>query len=541
MGIIGMRKPLNPGSVIKMPNQGQYVICTKIGEGGLSLIYSAKTKTNDYPVIIKEFFPAEHARRAEKTLRAEDGTIIEIKDRVYPDSDYVDRFNRCFSAFEQEGQLGSSARMNTFQIISFSDCGEGYAVLPRWSNDSCSFYDLVKGWRSSAPSSNDRYFIDLGRVHFALVATSSLLSAVSSIHAQNMLHLDISATNVVWAGHSRTTSENGAAFLTDFGCSVLMSENKAYPSEYVLSYSKAYAAPEYALKGSNLTFATDIYSVGQLLAFLCLGQRAFYKHSSLEGLLGRLHIPERCRKTLLTIIQKATAENMLDRYQSALEMQEAVTQLQCMIPANPINPDCSTAFSLYSLKSMLEGSLDTRYSWAHELCDRRRFTMAIPDSIHQPVVSITGRRFENDESFLQAILPDEIFDYLWEQVSKEMNKQFVIQAIMSGNYPDEWKDEISNKLVQNACVLPDLFKYCRNLLRSECAFDDNINLLFRLPGSDIDYFQHCYTECGFEIGPAKYKGLALLVIFALLGPSEEHGFYTFAQHSPSEISKLMRQ
>lgn len=537
---MGMRKPLKPGSIIKMPNQGQYVICERIGEGGLSLIYSAKTKANDYPVIIKEFFPAGHAHRAEKTLRADDGTIIEKKDRVYPDSDYVDRFNRCLSAFEQEGQLGSSARMNNFQIISFADCGEGYAVLPRWSNDSCSFYDLVNGWRSSAPPSNDRYFTDLGRVHFALTATSSLLTAVSSIHAQGMLHLDISANNVVWAGHSRTTPENGTTFLTDFGCSALMTDG-VYPAEYVLSYSKEYAAPEYVLKDGELTCATDIYSVGRLLTFLCLGQRAFYKTSSLKNLIGRLHISDKCRNILLKIIQKATAENMLDRYQSALEMQEAVIDLLRMIPANPINPNCSTAFSLYSLKSMLEGSLDTRYSWAHELCDRRRFTMKIPDSIHQPVVSIAGRRFENDESFLQALLPDEIFDYLWEQVSNETSKQFVIQAIMSGNYPDEWKDEISNKLVQNACALPDLFKYCRNLLRSECAFDENISFLFQIPGSDIDYFQHCYTECGFEIGPAKYKGLALLVVFALLGPSEEHGFYTFAQHSPSEISKLMRR
>ena len=176
MGIMDMRLPLNPGSIIKMPNQGQYVICEKIGEGGLSLIYSAKTKVNEYAVIIKEFFPAEHAHRARKTLRANDGTIIEKKNHVYPDRDYVDRFNRCLSAFEQEGQLGCSARMNNFQIISFSDCGNGYAVLPRWSNDSCSFDVLVDNWRLSPPASNDPVFTDLGRIRFALIAIGSLLA-----------------------------------------------------------------------------------------------------------------------------------------------------------------------------------------------------------------------------------------------------------------------------------------------------------------------------------------------------------------------------
>lgn len=53
---MGIRIPLKAGTVIRMPNQGKYIIEEKIGEGGLSLVYSAKTMTNGYPVIIKEFF-----------------------------------------------------------------------------------------------------------------------------------------------------------------------------------------------------------------------------------------------------------------------------------------------------------------------------------------------------------------------------------------------------------------------------------------------------------------------------------------------------
>lgn len=512
MGIMGMRKPLKPGSIIKMPNQGQYVICEKIGEGGLSLIYSAKTKPNDYPVIVKEFFPAEHARRAEKTLRAEDGTIIEIKDRVYPDSDYVDRFNRCLSAFEQEGQLGSSARMNNFQIISFADCGEGYAVLPRWSNDSCSFYDLVSGWRSSPPVSVDPVFTDNGRVQFALTAISSLLSAVSSIHAQNMLHLDISATNVVWAGHRHKTPENGAAFLTDFGCSVLMSENNTYPAEYVLSYSKAYAAPEYAIKGSNLSFATDIYSVGQLLAFLCLGQRAFYKHSSLEGLLGRLHIPERCRQFLLAIIQKATVKNMLDRYQSAAEMQEAVAELLRMIPANPINPDCSTAFSLYSLKSMLEGSLDTRYSWAHELCDRRNLSLVLHEKIFEPISFIPSGKYACAIDFFNRILPREILRFFNRKF--EISKDISIENILSCNYPKEWKGELCQLI--RAYGPSRLVDLCSSLLHDYNSFHRGRETLFLIlkneQGNILEMF---YNRC--NIDGNLHIGLAIITLYALLG------------------------
>lgn len=511
---MGMRIPLKAGSIIKMPNQGQYVICEKIGEGGLSLIYSAKTKANAYPVIIKEFFPAEHAHRAAKTLRTDEGTIIEEKDHVYPDGDHdPDHFGRCLSAFEQEGQLGSSARMNNFQIISFADCGEGYAVLPRWSNDSCSIYTLVNGWRSLPPTSIDPVFTDLGRLQFSLTAISSLLSAVSSIHAQNMLHLDISPTNVVWAGHSRTTPENGVAFLTDFGCSVLMSESQNYPAELVLSYSRAYAAPEYALKSGDLTFATDIYSVGRLLTFLCLGQRAFYKHSSLNDLIRKLHIQERCRQSLLAIIQKATAENMLERYQSAAEMQDAVVELLRMIPTNPINPDCSTAFSLYSLKSMLEGSLDTRYSWAHELCDRRGSNITLPEKVHHPISNLVSGRFIDDEAFLRTVLPCEIVTYLWTKISKEPDKQFYLSGIMAGNYDNEWKNEICRLMHRYGAR--DLLTRSQTLLVDTSAFYIDQKLLFQLLGKDGGRLSECYYNCDIQRFP--YIGLALFIMFALLG------------------------
>lgn len=532
---MGIRKPLKSGAIVKMPNGGQYIVCEKIGEGGLSLIYAAKTKANGYPVIIKEFFPSEHAHRAEQTEKNSDGTIAVRKGCVCPDIGFSDRFDRCLKAFEQEGKLGSSAHGRNFQIISFSDCGNGYAVMPRWSSDSCSFLDLVAGWHDCPPITTDPVFTDLGRIRFALTAVSSLLSAVSSIHAQGMLHLDISPSNVVWSGQSHISPENGAAFLTDFGCSVLMADG-AYPAEYALSYSKAYAAPEYKRKGGHLDQTTDIYSVGRVLAFLCFGQRSLYVHTNLRDLSSRVHIPNDCRQNLVSIILKATEPEMTQRYPSAVQMQTAVNQLLDSIPLHPINPDNTTAFTLYSLKSMLEGSLDTRYSWAHELRDRRGISLSIPESVHNPVAHIPGGHFTDNVAFLQAILPEELFNYLMEQVSDKSEKKEIIDRIMAGNYSGDWKTELAKKLSNYG--LSRLLTKCRTLLYSEQAFITDINLLFQVPGSDITYFEYCYTECSYVMRNAPHKGLALLVIFALLGQGEK-GFEGFYNHSPSEICKLL--
>lgn len=533
-----MRVPLKHGSVVKMPNGGQYIIREKIGEGGLSLIYAAETRGNGYPVIIKEFFPSEHAHRAERTEKDSGGRMMRRKDRVCPDSGYEDRFDRCLRAFEQEGQLGSSARMSNYQIISFSDCGNGYAVLPRWSGDSRSFEGLVSEWRKSPPGEADPVFPGLGRLRFALAAVSSLLTVLSSVHAQNMLHLDISPGNVVWAGGS-ASPENGAAFLTDFGCSVLM-EGGAYPAEYVLSYSREYAAPEYTRQDGRLDRTTDIYSVGRLLIYLCLGQRAFFRHSDLKSLIEQLHIPREERRVLYEIVQKATDPDMDRRYRSAAEMQEAVTGLLNLIPARPCNPDNTKSFTLHSLRAMLEGSPNPHYSWAHELRDRRgasSLEVPIPDSVCKPAANVPGGRFADDTAFLRAVLPEEIFDYLEERLSAEAAREHYLACVMAGNCPKEWKAGICGILEDYG--LKRLAARCGSLLHSEQVFREDVGFLFRLPGEDIRYFEHCCAGCGFEIQKDLRKGLALLVIFALLGQGES-GFASFAHHSPSEICKLLR-
>ena len=530
---MGARLPLKPGTIVKMPNRGQYIIDNKIGEGGLSLIYAARTKTNGYPVIVKEFFPAEHAERAQKTERSSDGTIIKRKGHVYPEAHFEDRFERCSKAFEREGQLGSSARMKNYQIIAFSDCGDGYAVMPRWSSDSCSFFDLEKTWRSTPPNQIDPVSTDFGRLYFALTAVSSLLTVLSSLHEQNMLHLDISPANVVWAGQSRTSPKNGAAFLTDFGCSILMADG-TYPAEYALSYSENYAAPEYRSKDGKLNCTTDIYSVGRLLAYLCRGSRIFDKHTTIKAQIERLQIPARYRRQLLETIERSTAPKMEQRYQSAAEMQQAVTELLGMIPIHPVNDDNTSAFTLYSLKSMLEGCMDTHYSWAHELCDRRHAALDVPESIYLPIANIPDGHFADDETFLKRLLPYEVFSDFWEKIQSEPEPKIAIKKVMTGNYPDGWKKDLITTLTSYG--LHHLIRTCerRDLLFSECYYDDNIALLFQIPGEDIRIFKNCYYRCA---AADRGKGLALLVTFALLGQGS-HGFAEFA-NSPSTLQRLM--
>lgn len=532
------RTPLKTGSIITMPNGGKYVICEKIGEGGLSLVYAAKTRGNEYPVIIKEFFPSRHAQRARRTEKSGDGTIVRRKSRVYPEPGFEDRFERCLRAFAREGRLGSTARLQNFQIISFSDCGTGYAVLPRWSSDICSLEQLVARWTDAPPASEDPYFQDLGRVRFALTIIGSLLRALAAVHRQNMLHLDISPRNVVWAGPGGAPGKNGAAFLTDFGCAVLM-EDGAYPTEYVLSYSREYAAPEYARLDGALDRTTDLYAVGRLLAFLCRGTRAFDRHTTLQKEVSRLRIPARHRAALLKLLETATQEEQNERYAEAEQMQQAVDALLEAMDHRPVNPDHSQAFTLYSLKNMLEGSQDTRYSWAQELCDRRGVDMAFGKRIHEPVAQIKGGQFESDTDFLRALLPSAVFARLQQWLSEQPDRTFALRCVMSGNYDRDLKNELAQWL-ENPVFMGQLLSSCKVLLRNEAAFDEHMRTLLRLPGQDIAYFSKCWTVCLQQTQTARYKELALLAIFALLGQGD-CGFESFCGQSPRGIDRLLRR
>lgn len=547
---MGRRQPLSPGTVITMPNGGKYVIQEKVSEGGLSLIYAAVTQGNQYPVMVKEFFPAENARRADKTVRASDGTIRYKKLAVCPEAEDDERFSRSLAAFAQEGALGSSARLQNFQIIAFSDCGSGYAIMPRWSADTCSLYDLVEQWSITPPRGKnpDPVFTDNGRVQAALGIIRSLLTVLSSLHGQNILHLDISPHNVVWAGQEPGSGGNGSAFLADFGCAVLKKNGEAYPREYVLSYSARYAAPEYNQPDGKLDERTDLYAVGRLLLFLCRGNRAMGKEvvgAALERNLGAMRLALRHQAALRTIIQTATAHVSALRYESARQMQAAVESLLGDFPRCPINADGGSAFTLYSLRSMLEGSLDTRYSWAQELCDRRGVKLALPDHVHQGVSNLTGYpggHFPDDETFLRSLLPEKVFNYLKSCWAHEPDPGAAIRAVMSGTYPQEWKLHIASLLSDpgSSYIMDRFIRKCNTLLSSQAVFYDQMDILSQIPGEDIAFFnnQH-YLRCGFLFDHFPCKALTLLAIFALLGPGNE-GYLRFADGSVSAIIQLLQ-
>lgn len=490
-----------------MPNGGEYIIDSIISEGGFSLVYSVHTKGTTKSLAMKEFFPVGLAFRNDQGF-------------PQPHEGCEARYNTYLGNFEREGIIGSRASQKSFQTITFQQCSKGYALMQHESEDMRSIADLVHFWQVHPPvaytgysTDEDPWFTDLVRVSYALRISESLLAVLSSIHQQGYLHLDISATNVIWAGQDQSTGRNCVAFLADFGCSTPMNSDGNHVT-LLNSYSPGFAAPELKHRNSICTRATDLYSVGMLLFYVCCPESALeitrnMKHK-IKREIGRLRIPASTRNHLQSIIERATAE-LPDRYQIAELMQKDVRLLLDSIPKRPINPTKTSGFTLYSLKSMVLGCPGEKYSWADELCDR--LNKRRQDITVNLIDGLTWKDMNDDTDFLKNLFSEEIYNYLMDRINEHHDKESIIKAIMSGNYDTSWRNEICR--FSKRYGLRRLIQSCQALLDNEEQFFIDIDVLFQLLGPDGSYLNKCFLRCDIRNYP--YIGLAMISMYALLG------------------------
>ena len=520
------RQPLPNGYRIKMPNGAVYTINHLIGEGGFSFVYSSDTAGGTASAVIKEFFPVRGA------FRNKDGIVLPVVGNE-------ENFRRNLTRFENEGFIGGKVSEVSFQTIAFLNTGTGYAVMKHESKDMQSVSDLVKRWRTHPPTpftgslaDCDPIFPDMVRVRYALRIIESVLVALEVVHNNGYLHLDISGHNVIWAGHDVETGEHCEAFLADFGCSVKMDSGEYHP-EYPFSYSPGFAAPEVQQNTDCLTPATDLYSVGVLLFYLCVGEHALEithnRKRQIHRETAHLAIPKRILADLQKIITTATSA-MPDRYQTVSSMLKDVRTLRNAIPVHPLNPDNTKAFTLYSLKSMLIGSEDSHYSWADELQDRMGVDSIVhPESIYS---GLSWKTFDDDESFLQSVLSEEIYAVLMERIAEQPNRDIALKGILSCNYDFAWKRDICRRVQKYGTRR--LLETSRSLLNDEKSFFVNQRILFQLLSKEGERLRECYYNCNSNIRKAPYVGLAMFTLFALLGPD---GFKVLLP-SPSKAGDL---
>ena len=221
---------------------GKYKILKSLGQGGFGITYLAEQTGLGMKVAIKEFFLKGSC------LRDADTSEVSV-----PVEDNKEIVSKCLKKFKSEAR--KIASLNNDHIVNiidvFDENGTSYYVMKFLRKGSLA--DKVK----EAPLSERE----------ALGIIREICDALSSVHANGLLHLDIKPANILF-------DERGRAVLIDFGVSKYVdSEKDTATTSSLVGFSRGYAPLEQINSvASALTPASDIYALGATLYNLVTGE-----------------------------------------------------------------------------------------------------------------------------------------------------------------------------------------------------------------------------------------------------------------------------
>ncbi|WOB10028.1 serine/threonine protein kinase [Piscinibacter gummiphilus] len=219
---------------------GGYQILEVLGRGGFGIVYLALDSSLQRQVAIKEYFPAELA------MRCDDGQVW-----IRPGADPAS-YGAGMKAFLNEAKMlarfdhPSLARVLTF----WEENRSAYMVMPYYEGRT-----LAKVLAEMKGPPDEAWLRSM---------LAPLLSALSTLHNANCLHLDISPDNILMLG-------DGRPVLLDFGVASRLATDKTMPLTALLN--PAYAPIEQYSESINLQQGpwSDIYALAGVLHFAIAG------------------------------------------------------------------------------------------------------------------------------------------------------------------------------------------------------------------------------------------------------------------------------
>lgn len=222
---------------------GKYRIESSLGSGGFGNTYLAEQITLGRKVAIKEFFMKEFCGRDDNTshviIPTEGSKLI------------VDKYRQKF--LKEAQVIASLKNEHIIQIHDiFEENGTAYYVMEYV--DGGSLKDKVESEGALSEIDAINYICQVG-------------DALSYLHSNNILHLDVKPANILLDNSNR-------AILIDFGISKHYDEVGGQTSTTPAGISKGYAPLEQYKQDAITQFnpTTDVYSLGASLYFLLTGK-----------------------------------------------------------------------------------------------------------------------------------------------------------------------------------------------------------------------------------------------------------------------------
>jgi tetratricopeptide (TPR) repeat protein len=276
----------------------------RLGRGGMADVYRAYQPGMDRYVAIKVM----HAHLAE-------------------DPGFVTRFKREAQA------VGTLRHPNIVQVIDFdSTDNEYYMVMEFIESDSLK---AMLTRRGALP------------VIEALAMMTKITDAVAYAHSMGMIHRDLKPANIL-------LTKVGEPILTDFGIAKILSATNLTTTGMAIG-TPTYMSPE-AGRGEKVDERSDLYSLGVMFYEMVTGTLPYDADTPWAVILKHINEPLPLPSTVMPdlpsdierILLKAMAKNPAERFQSAAEMRDALSQGQATLPTKahtqPARPASATHF-----------------------------------------------------------------------------------------------------------------------------------------------------------------------------------------------------
>jgi serine/threonine protein kinase len=227
---------LQPGTKLL---KGQYTITRYLNSGGFGITYLAKDSL-DRDVVIKECFPSSFCRRSK--------TLVAARSRAH-----TAELRSVVQLFVKEARsLAKIVHPNIVAVHQvFEDNGTAYMAIDYV--DGLDLQQIIDG-QGKLPSPDE-----------IVVITEKLLHAVGFIHANDMLHRDISPDNVL-------ISKDGEPVLIDFGAAREQASQTNRAMSALRVVKDGYSPQEFYIAGSEQGPWSDLYALGATLYHLISGE-----------------------------------------------------------------------------------------------------------------------------------------------------------------------------------------------------------------------------------------------------------------------------